>query len=110
MYHYKAKILRVVDGDTVDAIVDLGCHVQITERLRLLGVDAPEKRKPTKEAGDAATDYLRELIEGKQVAIKTELDKSGKYGRLLATIYLDDGKNVNDLMVTSGHAVYRDYK
>ena len=109
MYHYKAKILRVVDGDTVDSDVDFGRFIHQIVRLRLLGIDAPEKRKPTKEAGDAATDYLRELIEGKTVAIKTELDKDDKYGRLLATIYTDAGDNVNELLVKNGHAVYRDY-
>jgi micrococcal nuclease len=109
MYHYLAEVLRVIDGDTVDALVDLGFHIRITKRLRLKGIDAPEKHKPTKDAGDAATDYLKGLIEGQAVAIKTELDSSDKYGRLLATIYLDDGTNVNDLLVQEGHAVYREY-
>lgn len=88
MYEYKAKVDRVIDGDTVDFIVDLGFKVYIKIRGRLLGVDTPER-------GDkdwaAATSKLAELLNKEEVVIKTK--KTEKYGRWLVDI---DG--VNDIL------------
>jgi micrococcal nuclease len=109
MYTYWAQIIRVIDGDSVIAQLDLGCHVFIEKSLRLYGINAPELRGETKLAGLEARDYLSELINQKKVCIKTLKDSGDKYGRLLAKIYTGlpgsgDEECVNDLMLASGHA------
>ncbi len=91
MYQYKAKLIKVVDGDTVDALIDCGFSTFKKERVRLLGIDAPESRtrdKAEKKKGLAAKARLKELIkEGKnEFIIETSIDKKGKYGRLLGKI------------------------
>ena len=102
-YVYRALIVSVYDGDTVRADIDLGFGFWASRRpLRLAGIDAPEIRRPTLQAGRAARDYLRRLVLGKDVLVRT--CKPGKYGRWLAEIYLDQ-RHVNQLMVTAGHAV-----
>lgn len=101
MYLYKATILRVVDGDTVDALVDLGFHITIEMKLRLYGINAPEMKT---EAGHPARDYLKSLLDGKIITLKTIKDKREKYGRYLA-ILIADNAIVNDMMVNAGHAV-----
>lgn len=114
LYHYRAVISSVYDGDTCTANIDLGFkfyHNGI--KLRLTGIDAPELRGESLEAGRASRDYLRGLILDKDVIIETDKDSTGKYGRYIATIYVvqDDGTYVsaNDLLVTAGHAIYREY-
>lgn len=106
MYHYKAKIIRVIDGDTCVADVDLGfyCHVILT--MRLSGIDAPELKGKTRKAGQAAKDHLYKMIDGMLVEIETAKDPTDKYGRWIVKIELMDGQIVNDLMVEQGHAVY----
>ena len=113
LYQYKAHVVSVYDGDTCRVNVDLGFHTWImNERIRLLRIDAPEIRGESHDAGIAARDYLRSLILDRDVRIETHRDHKGKYGRYLAEIWLlqDDGTylNVNDAMVTSNHAVYRE--
>ena len=88
MYTYNALITEVYDGDTVTAVIDLGLKISVTEKLRLLDIDAPELRGSSREDGVKARDYLRRLILGKEVVISTVKDKKGKYGRYLATIFL----------------------
>ena len=111
-YRYNAKILRVVDGDTVDADVDLGFHVMMKIRFRLSGFDAPETYRPKsddeKQAGIKATDTLKKMIENKHVII--ESNKFGKY-RYLAKIYLsdDDEISINEHMITMGHIKKENY-
>lgn len=84
MYEYRATILRVVDGDTVDVTLDLGFDVHLKQRLRLRGIDAPELR--TTE-GKASRDWLRTLLPpGESVVVRTEKDRREKYGRYLATV------------------------
>lgn len=112
LYHYKATITSVYDGDTVTAEVDLGFYVHVTEKLRLTGIDTPELRGSEREQGLISRDRLRELVLGKEVLIKTEKDKKGKYGRFLATIYLAEGDsfiNINQLLVNEGLAEWRVY-
>ena len=92
MYEYKAKLSRVVDGDTVDAIIDCGFNTFKKERVRLYGIDTPECRTRNKEEkvkGLAAKARLEELIkEGKnEFKIKTSIDKKGKFGRLLGELF-----------------------
>ncbi|WP_452221378.1 thermonuclease family protein [Lacinutrix salivirga] len=103
MYHYKAKIISVYDGDTVTAIVDLGFLHSQEMKLRLLGIDTPEMRGPEKVEGKKVRDILREMILDKEVEIHTYKDKQGKYGRYLASIVLD-GLDVNQWLVDNGHA------
>lgn len=103
MYHYKAKIIDVYDGDTVTAIVDLGfLHFQ-EMKLRLYGINTPELRGEEREQGLIVRDIVRNLILDKQVEIHSYKDKQGKYGRYLATIILD-GININEYLVNQGHA------
>lgn len=107
MYEYRAKIVSVYDGDTCTALVDLGFRVAIEMPLRLLGINAPEMSE--KPAGKDARDHLRAMIDGKQVTIRTEKDRTEKYGRYLATIFVGDtSESVNAKMVSAGHAVAYD--
>jgi len=113
MYEYKAIVTNVVDGDTVDVDIDLGFGVWIRdERIRLMGIDTAETRTSNateKSWGIAAKDLVTSLTgSNKSVIIKTEKDKSGKYGRILGTIELVlDGKtvNLNELLVEEKLAV-----
>jgi micrococcal nuclease len=111
MYEYRAEVLRVVDGDTVDMLIDCGFSTFRKERVRLYGIDAPESRtrdKEEKKKGLAAKARLQELIKNtkKKIIIKTELDKKGKYGRILGVLWDENKrKNFNTLLVSEGHAV-----
>jgi len=111
MYEYRAEVLRVVDGDTVDMLIDCGFSTFRKERVRLYGIDAPESRtrdKEEKKKGLAAKARLQELIKNtkKKIIIKTELDKKGKYGRILGVLWDENKrKNFNTLLVAEGHAV-----
>ncbi|WP_222611773.1 thermonuclease family protein [Seonamhaeicola algicola] len=103
MYHYKAKIIDVYDGDTVTAMVDLGfLHFQ-EMKLRLYGIDTPELRGSEREAGLVVRDIVRELILNKEVEIHSYKDKQGKYGRYLANIIVN-GVDLNQWLVDNGHA------
>lgn len=114
MYQYKAKLVRVVDGDTVDAMIDCGFNTFKKERIRLYGIDTPECRtrnKSEKKRGLAAKARLKELIkEGKnEFIVETTIDKKGKYGRLLGSLYKDQETaeslySYNDMLVEEGHA------
>jgi len=92
MYVYKATVLRVIDGDTYDVQIDLGFHLTIQKRVRLLGIDTPETYRPKCPAerihGHLATDFAKAILEGKQVKLISK-GKSGKYGRYLATIEVE---------------------
>ena len=111
MYEYSAQVLRVVDGDTVDVLIDCGFSTFKKERVRLYGIDAPESRtrdKQEKIKGLAAKERLDELITNTEgnVVIKTELDKKGKFGRILGVIWdKAKKKNFNNMLVSEGHAV-----
>ena len=99
-YVYKAVVLNVVDGDTVDVRIDLGLHVSTVQRLRLLGINAPETRGEEREKGLIAKRALNEKILAKEVVVKTVKDETGKYGRYLADIFLEgEGISVNSWMV-----------
>lgn len=108
MYEYKCKVLNVVDGDTVDCEIDLGFFIKKTERIRLRGIDTPElNSKDPVERGSAgmAKSRVQELAPHVTL-IKTHLDKSDKYGRLLGILFIeDDPVSVNDKLVTEGLAV-----
>ena len=90
-YFYKAKVVRVYDGDTIRADIDLGLNLWVhNESLRLHRINAPEMRGPDKLAGKASRDFLREKIARKEILIETIKDKKGKYGRFIAEIWLQD--------------------
>ncbi len=107
MFEYQAKVLEVIDGDTIDVLIDLGFNVLHTLRLRLHGINTPEtrtKNKDEKAKGLAAKTRLKELIEGKLDRDRTEKDEQEKFGRYLAVVFLD-GVSVNQQLITEGHAV-----
>ena len=114
MYEYKSKILRVVDGDTVDVDIDLGFGVWLhKERVRIMGIDTPESRtrdKVEKKFGLASKARLKELMPiGSIQVLKTQIDKSGedkkgKFGRILGDFMIDT-KLVTDIMISEGYAV-----
>ena len=103
-FTYRAKVVSVYDGDTIRADVDLGFSLRMCNAsFRLSGIDTPEIRGAEREEGIKVRDIVREMILGRDVIIETEKDKSGKYGRYLATIWID-GINVNKWLVEQGHA------
>lgn len=103
-YRYHGRVRRVVDGDTVRVDLDLGLGVwRHSVALRLLGIDAPELRGPERRQGLAAKQWLTRLIGDKEVVVETHRDAQGKYGRWMATIWLDDA-NVNERLIAEGHA------
>ena len=110
-YLYKATVTRVVDGDTVDLEIDLGMSVFAKQRIRLAGINTPETygvKKDSEEyaAGIKAKNRLKELIEGKEIAIETVKDKKGKYGRYLGQLYILEKEwiNINSLLIKEGLA------
>ena len=114
LYYYKSQIVSVYDGDTCTADIDLGMGIwNRGEKLRLARINAPELRGEERPEGLKSRDYLRGLIDGKEVFVQTIKDKKGKYGRYLAEIWLKDESgqwiNVNDTMVSEGYAEYREY-
>lgn len=111
LYHYKATVTRVVDGDTVDAVFDLGFDVSLKGRVRFQGMNAPESRTrdlEEKARGLEAKTYVENWVEGHdgKVIIQTSLDKRGKFGRILGRILCPDDECdcLNDEMVKYGYA------
>ena len=108
MYEYKFKLDRVVDGDTIDVVIDLGFSMLHKCRVRLLGIDTPESRTrdlDEKARGKLAKDFLSFcLASSDEHIIKTSVDSKGKFGRVLGTIYCDES-NINQLMIDKHHAV-----
>jgi len=108
------EINRVLDGDTIDVTIDLGFDLYKKERVRVAGVDTPEKRTrdlEEKALGYDATNWLKEKLEGAvagddDLVIRTELVGGvGKYGRLLGWLYIGDGDlSLNEQMITEGYA------
>ena len=109
MYTYFVKSVdRVVDGDTIDISIDLGFSLTKKERVRLAGIDTPEKRTKNpkeKEMGYQATEFLEmHLMEATRLTVKTE--KDGKYGRMLGWLYKtdEDTTSINQIMIDKGYA------
>ena len=114
-YNFRVtEINRVLDGDTIDVTIDLGFDLYKKERVRVAGVDTPEKRtrnKEEKELGIDATNWLKNKLEGAidgddELSIRTELVGGvGKYGRLLGWLYIGDAElSLNEQMITEGYA------
>jgi len=113
MYEYRCKVVKVIDGDTVDVDIDLGFGVWLhDERVRIMGIDTPESRtsdKVEKVFGLAAKKRLKELL-GEDVVLKTQVNKDGedmkgKFGRILGDFVSNDGRMVTDIMIQEGHCV-----
>jgi len=115
MYTYKAKLEKVVDGDTIDVNIDLGFDVSIKKRVRFAGINAPESRTrdlEEKARGLAAKDRVKAIF-AENPSFTLESKELGKYGRVLGELYVDklDGTdqitqiNVNKQLIKEGHAV-----
>ena len=109
LFHYKATVDRVIDGDTIDVTLDLGFDISYRGRIRFQGINAPESRTRDaveKQAGLAAKRYVEDWINGheQRVIIQTSLDDRGKFGRILGRILNNEGECLNDEMVSLGHA------
>jgi micrococcal nuclease len=110
-YIYRVKqVLKVVDGDTIDADVDLGFDISLTKRVRLSGIDTPESRttdKREKALGLESKDWLKNRLEfAKDILIKTQLpDSTEKYGRILGKLFINgEEKSLNEQMIDEGYA------
>lgn len=100
-FTYAATVDAVIDGDTIDVLIDLGFRLTQGTRIRVAHVDCPEHGTP---AGDAATAYVRGLLPpGAQVVLRTA--KPDKYGRALATVQLADGRDLSSLLLEIKFAV-----
>ena len=105
MYTYKAKLDRVIDGDTIDANIDLGFDITIHKRIRLAGIDTPESRtrdQQEKKRGLASKAKLVELLDDGDFVLESK--EVGKYGRVLGTLLIGD-ININKTLVEEGFAV-----
>lgn len=109
LYWYKIKnIVKVYDGDTITVDIDLGMGITRREVIRFYGINTPEIRGESREQGLISRDWLSEkLLNASQVYVKTYLDKSGKYGRLLGELYINSEEvSLNEQLVQEGLAVY----
>ena len=114
MYNYKISPLKVIDGDTIDADLDLGFDIKVKKRIRFAGINTPESRTrdlEEKAKGLAAKDRVKQLLDGcKNIQLKSH--GIGKFGRCLGEIFLDmvDGsekltlESLNELLIKEGHA------
>lgn len=111
MYEYKATLISVYDGDTITVSVELGFHISQIMSVRLAKINAPEIRGESKEVGQKSLAFLQKTLTiGKPLRLVTYKDGREKYGRYLAEVFTDDNPlSVNDQMVNSGHAVYKEY-
>jgi micrococcal nuclease len=111
MYEYFVKeVKNVVDGDTIDVVIDLGFDILFASRVRLAGIDTPESRttdKAEKALGIEAKEYLKKCLkDAKSVVIRTEkMDSSEKYGRILGWVYVNgESESLNNKMINDGYA------
>jgi micrococcal nuclease len=108
--YYVKKVENVVDGDTIDVLIDLGFDILFASRVRLAGIDTPESRTKDlaeKALGLEAKEYLKKHFkDAKSVILKTEkMDSSEKYGRILGWVYVDGNTiSLNDMMINDGYA------
>ena len=113
MYEYRCKIVKIIDGDTVDVDIDLGFGVWMhKERIRLYGIDTPESRTrdlDEKKYGLIAKGWIERFMPvGSMQTLITQKDKSGKFGRILGKFRVNDGHYdiiLNDWMISNHHAV-----
>jgi len=109
-YIYRGKLDRVVDGDTIDAMIDVGFDIWVFKRIRFVGMDAWESRTrdlEEKKKGLAAKERLKVLlneVSSKPGMFRIKSQGVGKYGRVLGTLHIDE-MNINNTLVKEGHAV-----
>jgi micrococcal nuclease len=114
VYCYRVvEVIKVVDGDTCDVLLDVGFSTFLRKRLRFLGIDTWEVRGVEREQGLVAKARLSELLDNSDaVYVQTEMDSEGKYGRVLAWLWVQNGAtvtNVNEQLLLEGHGeVYPD--
>jgi micrococcal nuclease len=101
MYKYNAQVIKVIDGDTLDLFIDLGFKVGFNTRIRMIGIDTPEKNFPY---GKVVKNYLINLLEGNKIYL--DVTKKDKYGRYLGLVYLNESDNisVNELLINENMA------
>ena len=111
MYEYRiAKVDKVVDGDTIDAYIDLGFSISFFSRIRLAGIDTPESRttdKLEKALGLEVKEFLKgKLKDAENIVIRTEKpDSSEKYGRILGWLFINgEAESLNKQMISQGYA------
>ena len=108
MYEYRCKLVKVIDGDTIDVDIDLGFGVWLKkERVRLVGIDTPESRTrdlEEKKYGLAAKEFLIKWTGAGELRLKTQKEKTGKFGRILGELWTFD-TNINQKMIEEHHAV-----
>ena len=116
MYKYKATVERVVDGDTIDVVIDLGFKITTNQRIRLKGINTPETYSVKKDSeeykkGMKAKQFVLQRIEANNNEVTVETNKdTGKYGRYIGTIWLADNEtSLNDELVEKGLAVIVNY-
>ena len=114
-YIYRIKqVLKVVDGDTIDASIDLGFDISLEKRIRLAGIDTPESRTTNikeKAMGLESKEWLKKTLEGaKDILIKTELpDSTEKYGRIIGHLFINGQEtSLNNQMIYEGYALAYD--
>lgn len=114
MFEYNGKVKKVVDGDTIDAYIDLGFDVWVTKRIRFMGIDTPESRtrdKVEKRFGKGAKHRLKEMLEYNDNKFTVKSHGTGKFGRVLGELFIICEKNnnsivsINKQLIKEGHAV-----
>ena len=105
-YEYPALLVKVVDGDTIDVLLDLGFHFFAERRLRLDGVNAPELSGETKKEGLRAKRFVQRKLgpPGVQTLVVTSVQESDKYGRVVARVRLENGSDLSELLLENGMA------
>jgi micrococcal nuclease len=108
--YYVRKVENVVDGDTIDVLIDLGFDILFASRVRLAGIDTPESRTKDlaeKALGLESKEYLKKALkDAKSVVVKTEkMNSTEKFGRVLGWVYINgDTVSLNDMMINDGYA------
>ena len=110
MFEYKLKVTRVVDGDTVDGLIDLGFNTFVKKRIRLYGINAPETRTrdaEEKKKGIECKKRLSDIIEDQENEVILKSHGVGKFGRCLGELFIElenEAVNLNQLLISEGHA------
>ena len=101
MYKYNAQVIKVIDGDTLDLFIDLGFKIGFNTRIRMIGIDTPEKWHPY---GKVVKAYLQQILEGQTIYL--DVTKKDKYGRYLGVVYLNesDEVSVNQMLINENMA------
>ncbi len=114
-YIYRIKsVTKVIDGDTIDADIDLGFDISLTKRIRFAGIDTPESRTTNlkeKALGLESKEWLKKILDGaKDILIKTELpDSTEKYGRIIGHLFINGQEtSLNNQMIAEGYALAYD--